>query len=467
MRHIATIIMLLILARDASGQTFRLRVSDDRGNEMGKATACCVGHLESGGSVLVTTAHNFREGRRAEIWTGGRWELAKVVERSEAHDVAVLELPHINLRSFRLADSFPSQRTGVVLGGFGAEYCQTGEVREFEGQIASDMTAVGLAGEHSIPGDSGGFCATTDEEDVALLHGLIVGFENPNPRVIIKRRSDGADQRLETILVPASKITLCLQRRYRVQCPPQGCPIYIRPQVQQPYFGPIPIGPPKVVGVVDPLPTQPVQPQLPLPADPEVVRSAIDDWLNANMDRVRGPAGPRGQDGADGSAGQPGRSVTQEQIEAVVNAWLESNRDAIRGAAGPAGRDGRNGTDGHPGMLTDADRQQIVDDVMLAVRPLIDQAIAERPDSSIPPDSTPDSERKRLLYFTSTKGCGECARIDDMVRKLKDRGYPITIIDLDPRETEVKGVPRVYHPSTGRDVRGPIACADYLASVSF
>ena len=94
--------------------------------------------------------------------------------------------------------------------------------------------------------------------------------------------------------------------------------------------------------------------------------------------------------------------------------------------------------------------------------------MAEVPtDPQLPLPADEATERKRLLYFTSKLGCSACAKTDESVRRLKDRGYPITIIDLDPRETEIRGVPRVFHPSSGRDVLGPQAVADYLASVGY
>ncbi len=70
----------------------------------------------------------------------------------------------------------------------------------------------------------------------------------------------------------------------------------------------------------------------------------------------------------------------------------------------------------------------------------------------LPPDTGGDQER--ILYFTSTKGCPNCAETDQRISELKDSGYPITIIDLDPTQTTVRGVPRLYNTETGRTIEG-------------
>lgn len=433
-------------AQHSSAQTYRLQV-DEVGGGRADATACCVGHTDEGNAVLVTARHNVREALRVRVMARGEWYPCKVVQKHESADVAVLE-SRVTLKYFtRIRKAKSRQR--VIVGGFGTEYAG-GSKREFRAQLEQDDLAVGLDGQRPVPGDSGGFVA---DPDTIELVGIVTGFIR--------------DERAATVLVPADEIVECLQRRYG-QCPPQGCPpVWIRPGVTQPFFGPIPVGPPRPIGIVDPLPPVVITPPAPQPRpvspsdsaggdppSPEAIRQAVADWMSEHADEFRGPAGP---------AGPAGRSVRQEEIEAVVGAWLDTHRESLRGEqgppglTGPAGARGAAGPSGPPGQITDQQIQQIIQQVAAGLPP------ATEP--QVPTDEV--SERKRLLYFTSKLGCPACVKTDEMVRKMKDKGYPVTIIDLDPRETEIKGVPRVFHPSSGRDVLGPTAVADYLASVGY
>lgn len=85
------------------------------------------------------------------------------------------------------------------------------------------------------------------------------------------------------------------------------------------------------------------------------------------------------------------------------------------------------------------------------------------------PQQTPTSgdaePGARVLYFTSSKGCPACAGVDAKIARLKQRGYPITVIDLDPTETTIRGVPRIHIPETGRNVEGIENCLVYLAQI--
>lgn len=448
-----TVLVMIWLGytQHSSAQTYRLQI-DEAGGMKADATACCVGHTDDGNAVLVTARHNIREALRVHVKAYGEWYSCKVVQRHDSADVAVLE-SRVTLKYFAGVRKAKA-RQRVTIGGFGNEYAG-GQKRHFPAQLVGDDLARGLTGSRAIPGDSGGFVADPDTRE---LLGVVTGFM--------------PDEEAATVFVPADEIVECLQRRYG-QCPPQGCPpVWIRPGVTQPFFGPIPIGPPRAIGIVDPLPPVQIPPPRPVPPSDsaggnplsaEIIRQAVADWMREHADEFRGPAGP---------PGPSGRSVRQEEIEAVVGAWLDTNRESLRGEQGPPGPAGTRGTTGppgqpgqpgqpgaagQPGQITDQQLQQIIQQVAANMPP------ATNP--QVPTDEV--SERKRLLYFTSKLGCPACVKTDETVRKMKDKGYPITIIDLDPRETEIKGVPRVFHPSTGRDVLGPTAVADYLASVGY
>lgn len=467
MRAVLGIAIWVLAITIGQASCSRLRATTNGGKVI-YASANCIGHTDRGDSILITAAHCLDGAEAVEVYYDKRWRSVRRVAADSRDDVAVLELPGRKMSRFALTER---AATRVLIGGFGPEFLGTDEPKTFRGEAVDNESVIGDAGEHVIFGDSGGFVVAQSSTEPEELIGLVTGYEYGG---VLRRRDERSTERIRTRFVPAAKIQRCLQRHYRAECPGGGCGIYVRPGVTQPFFGPFPVGPPRPIGVLDPLPPihlpvpQPVPDALPPAGDSSRdIQSAVNEWLRANAQRIRGPAGDRGP---KGDPGEDGRAVTTTEIEATVNAWLDSHRGSLRGPVGPQGPQG---PAGKSIGLTESDRQQLVQDVAITIRPVIDQVVAESlaqhapGDSPSDPPAKPDEERKRLLYFTSTAGCGKCKETDEMVRKLKDRGYPITIIDLDPRETEIKGVPRVYHPSSGRDVLGPIACADYLASVGY
>lgn len=89
--------------------------------------------------------------------------------------------------------------------------------------------------------------------------------------------------------------------------------------------------------------------------------------------------------------------------------------------------------------------------------------VADNP-PPLPPQSDPlPPGDNRILYFTSTKGCPECVKTDSKIRSLKDKGYPITVIDLDPTQTTIEGVPRLFIPDKNETVQGISNISTYLA----
>ena len=119
------------------------------------------------------------------------------------------------------------------------------------------------------------------------------------------------------------------------------------------------------------------------------------------------------------------------------------------GTPGPQGERGPQGPAGPAGIAGQVDVEAIVARVVAQVG---DQAAVE-------------PSPARILYYTSTEGCPGCAPVDAKIRALKADGYPITITDLDPVNTVVRGVPRIYIPETGRNVEGVANCEVFLSSV--
>jgi hypothetical protein len=73
-----------------------------------------------------------------------------------------------------------------------------------------------------------------------------------------------------------------------------------------------------------------------------------------------------------------------------------------------------------------------------------------------------DDDRERLLYFTS-EGCSHCERTDEMAQALLDSGYPINIITLEPTDTVVKEVPKVYNTESKEEIRGTSNVITYFS----
>jgi hypothetical protein len=286
---------------------------NEKGRFEDKATAVCIAHTDRG-CLLVTAAHNVAS-NRSSVWISDRtdWIHAERVHVHPSADLAVIELP-ARLQVTPLGDTTPLQQR-VTVAGFGPKLNDSGESFSFVGKIeehsAEDSTLRGLNGEHAIPGDSGGPVLYDSENGPALV-GIVTKHEGDTPAT---HRTQFASMRARTGFVPAETIVSFVQAQYG-GCPGGACPIRIRPQIQQPMIGiGLPIGPPRIVDTIERMP--PVQ-ILPPPPN-STPRSTV------------GIPGPPGRDGADG---RDGRSVTKAEVEAAVNAWLDANRDQLRGPAG-------------------------------------------------------------------------------------------------------------------------------------
>jgi len=75
---------------------------------------------------------------------------------------------------------------------------------------------------------------------------------------------------------------------------------------------------------ITPTPTQ-LQPIAPTDAQ---VRAAVEAWLTAHADELRGPQGERGPSGQTG-IGAPGLAATDSQIQKSVETWIMANRKKL------------------------------------------------------------------------------------------------------------------------------------------
>lgn len=312
-------VSLLALCNTAAAQVVQLDVVTGA-NQKGKASAFYVGKTDDGMRVYVTAAHVFDGGfvKGNVILAGERYPISEPTVNDEGKDVAVFEAEASPAKGMNIAETC-AEGDEIDMPGYGPlahGRSKTIEVRK--GTWTTDKR-VRLRSSSIIPGDSG--CPAFGPLGVV---GVVVGYEVENPAMVE--------------IVHSKHIIRTINRRYSAtQCGPRGCPIYIRPRVQQPMIGiGLPVGPPRVIHEAVPVPrppqvyvpqetydAPPVQQQQPVP-EPDV-RSYI------------GPKGERGERGPQGPPGNDGTSVKQEQVEAVVNAWLDANIEQLRGPKGDKG----------------------------------------------------------------------------------------------------------------------------------
>jgi len=333
------IAVVVLLAECCHAQSYRLKIY--AGDKIGRATAVCVGATDDGHSLFVTARHNFDDADSAVVYGKG-WEITvRDVWKHKSEDVAAFITDR---REFAWIDiDEPVTGETVAISGFGPEYQNQQESTLFRGVMRDDAVH-GIDGAHPIPGDSGGAVWVETKSGKRFLVGLVSGF---SPARHVTSRRDRAAERLETVIVKSRFVRQCLQYRYQYSCPPGGCPIYIRPQVQQPMIGiGVPVGPPRVVGVAEPAPIL-ARPS-PQPDLSPLVRREVQDWLEANREQLRGDPGPAGE---DGKPGNPGRSIDREQAADIISTWLEANMDQLKGDPGAPGKDGRDGKPGERGLI--------------------------------------------------------------------------------------------------------------------
>lgn len=501
--------LTILLCDGCCGQLYPLTaIKEQAGSRLINSGTCvCIGLSRDGRQGLFLTAKHVVDG-------AGMIQIDDPAAASDCYRVSIH--PTDDVAAFvcwgefkpmpMTADELPSMAP-VLVCGYGPKYNGTGTKVCFNASVERNIV---FSQEHVISGDSGGPVYTSLEGQEYLV-GIVSGFIKPEGTPRSTSRTDG--QSRETIMVPVSRICQWLPTQYQncPQCVPLQAPSYrgrstirystppeymapvrpVTPQVVNPL---IPIGPPTVV---NPPPSQVVI----APCQDDIRRMVIE-YMQQNPP----PAGPAGQDGRDGTNGRDGHTVSAAEVSAYL---LQHHRSEITGpvgqtgAMGPAGPPGERGLVGVPdnedirnwligassdpetrGMLAavladlvgeDPRVQSILQRLEVlenaptesaAKDPRVDtilarlEALETRP---VPdPISTPIADDRRFLYFTSTEGCSQCRGTDSTVNRLKALGYPITVIDLDPNETEVRGVPRIHILSDNRSIFGQSDVATYL-----
>lgn len=297
---------------------------DARGTkETAKATAVCI-YSNERGSVLVTCRHvvQSKTGEILSVWVrhANDWhECSQVRVHPDADvDVAAMECS-IRFKPETLTND-AEVGARVVIDGAGPELHKTNEDWFFFGTKTPDGI-VGENGDAVIEGDSGGPARVRLTSGQYAVCGIVYGYPTTSPKGFT-RRSQHRQHRTKTLYTPVAAWYPWFETQY---CVDGLCPIQIRPVVVQPrgLLG-VPYGPPRVIGVAEPVPQiyAPVPYRAPNPPTVKPI-VPVPDPIS-----ITGPPGP------------PGQSVTQEQVEATVNAWLDSNIDRIRGPKGEPGKDG-------------------------------------------------------------------------------------------------------------------------------
>ena len=317
MKQLALLIALLLpLAANAESRRLYVDIPSDNGTTTtGKATAFCIGVTETGNSIWATARHNFDDGVNAVMLNQKNHAYPVLMNSIRKHpdpnlDVAIFESTIPVSSHWVLADGYPGQLT--IVPGYGPEYHGRSAVA-FAGRIIDDTFMLGEQSYHAITGDSGAPLVVDNDYVV----GVLVGHEHPQFKT--SHRADYQHLSLKTVYVEAKHVKYLLDQHYQYQqrCTPQGCYIYGTPAIVQPRIGvTLPVGPPRVVGVTQPQPIysyprnnqrpqplylQPKDQPTPTAPDNTVLQKLVSEWMEKNVDKIRGPAGKDGKDGKDGS----------------------------------------------------------------------------------------------------------------------------------------------------------------------
>ena len=291
----------------------------------GHGTAVCIA-VRDGKSLLLTAKHIVKDCTQ-NTWVAvrGTWYLAGNIHLHPRADLATMEVSG-TLNPTPLGAGVEMGDT-VTVAGYGPQLHGQTDGQTFTATIDTldDVaTCVAPDGQHAMPGDSGGAVFAVAKNKTRCCVG-IVSYHDGSTAATSRRFYARQKVRARTGFVSAKTITKFVETQYG-RCYGGACPIQIRPQVQQPFFGPFPVGPPRTIGIVEPVPQQ----YVPVPQPRyDVLPVPRPDPIS-----IQGPRGPQGPQGPAGV------SVTPAQVEAVVNAWLDSNRESLRGEQGPAGSDG-------------------------------------------------------------------------------------------------------------------------------
>ena len=294
-----TLIIWLLLCCTANAEAMQLIVqgTTTQGNRYtGYGTCFVVGTTESGRCLIVTAAHNFDNAERGSVIKGGRRYAVENLRIHPRHDVASFESPMPYGGEFALQQA--TRRVRVEALGFGPKY-HGRPAAGWTGEMVGSQFMLGDGGLHSCSGDSGAPVVTDDGYAVGLVTGVETSGSTPT------RRNQYAATNARTVVTDADAIRLHLTQYYQQQCGPNGCSIWLRPQIQQPQFLGIPTGPPRVVGVTPPIdsigivtrPSVPQQPAVSPPA-PQIVRptdsqiqAAVNIWMQQNISQLKGSDG--------------------------------------------------------------------------------------------------------------------------------------------------------------------------------
>ncbi len=268
--------------------------TNSSGNEFtGYGTCFVVGTTETGKCLIVTARHNLDNAERGSVIKGGKRYAVENLRLSRKFDVACFESPMPYGGEFELRQAV--RRVRVQALGFGPKF-HGRPTSGWTGEMVGSQHMVGDGGLHSCSGDSGGPVVSEEGFVVGLVTGVETAGKTP------AARNQYAETNARTVVTDADAIRLHLTQYYSQQCGPNGCSIWLRPQIQQPQFLGIPTGPPRVVGVTPPIdsigivarpsapvvqPVQPVAPQIPQATDSQI-QAAVNAWMKANAATLKG-----------------------------------------------------------------------------------------------------------------------------------------------------------------------------------
>jgi hypothetical protein len=227
-------------------------------------------------------------------------------------------------------------------------------------------------------------------------------------------------------------------------------------------------------------------------------RPAVTATVRTPPVAAQPPAPPQVVKGEKGDKGDPGE-ITAEQIDqissAVTNALLPQvlarlkTDDSFRGENGLAGKDGANGRDGRDGESPDvativqAVQQQMpkidVNAIANAAAAQVDEdAIAEKVAGKIDlakiasmvkidmPDVVSHEPASRDYVYITAKGNPSLESLDNQIYALKKAGVPIVVVRLDPRDTKVNDVPKLFDGNKKQTVSGHDNVVQYVSTLA-
>lgn len=316
-------------------------ISADGQRFVGKGTCFCIGMTNGDRQLWMTAAHNFQNVRSAVVIHEDVEYTIPQIRRHPSEDIAIFETDLIDEKwGWEFGPASIGEK--IKIPGYGS-LIHGGPKVSMEGMMASAEWVDGINGEHVITGDSGAPVLTTE----IFVAGVVTGHQTPKI-MRTSARSDFAEQRLQTLIVPYTKCQQFVQQYYGGgQCGPGGCgPVWIDPVVVQPRRGITwPSGPPQVVPIARPapqvyVPQQPTRPGSGLSAGESgspsatvpysAVKAAVESYLRENGEKLRGPAGPVGPAGPAGPAGKDGKNGTDASAKPITVIFSKGRQEVDR-----------------------------------------------------------------------------------------------------------------------------------------